>query len=189
MIKCLIIDDEQPAIDVIAFYIKRVLGLELVATSTKGHNLNALALQHNPNLVFFDIRIDDVSGLELVGVLPDHIKVIFCTAYSEFAVKSYKLNAIAYLMKPIEYNRFLKAVRRAYGTMTFPSGGDNVDDDYIFVESGRKGNMVRISLDELEYVEGLSNYVAFYSGKQKITTYLSPRSLEHKLSSSRSLRL
>src|SRR5438046_5832475 len=111
MIRCVIIDDEQHAIDVLKKYIGRLGNLQLVGTETNPLAGIEIVKKEKPDVVFLDIQMDEMSGIEVMKIIGNTTKVVFCTAYSEFAVTSYDLEAVDYLMKPIEFNRFAKAVQ------------------------------------------------------------------------------
>jgi len=112
MIKCYIIDDEHMAINVIAKYIQQIPDLTLVGTATNPITGIEEIKKNKADLVFLDMRMDEMSGLEVMDIVGPDTKVIFCTAYAEFAIKSYDMEAIDYLMKPVSFARFLKAIER-----------------------------------------------------------------------------
>ena len=129
-----IIDDEQPAIDVIECYIKMIPGLQLVGTSTNPLQAIERIRKLKVDIVFLDIQMDEMNGIDVMKQLDKDIKVVFCTAFSEFAVTSYDLDATDYLMKPIAFERFNKAVQKAIGKTTGiddTSKNEEIDDDYI----------------------------------------------------------
>ncbi len=183
MIRCVIIDDEQPAINVLKNYISRLPNLKLIATETNPINGIEIIKDQKPDLVFLDIQMDEMNGIAVMQCI-DHItKVIFCTAYSEFAVTSYELEAVDYLMKPIDYNRFLKAVQR-FADMTGKQSFVNNEplmNDYIFVKSGQRGKMLKIELNDIDYVQGMNNYIAFNCGNDVTLAYLSMKDIEERL--------
>ena len=115
MIKCYIIDDEQPAIKIIENYLKKFPSIELIGTSTNPIKGIEEIKKNKVELIFLDIQMDEMNGIEVFDHIDPEAKVIFCTAYSEFAVKSYELNAVDYLMKPISFERFEKAIERILG--------------------------------------------------------------------------
>ena len=112
MIKCFIIDDEQPAINVLSAYISQIQELELVGSDTNPvKGIEKIKLL-KPDVVFLDIQMNEMNGLDVMQILHKEIKVVFCTAYSQFAVESYDLNAVDYLMKPVSFARFMKTIDR-----------------------------------------------------------------------------
>lgn len=192
MIKCAIIDDEQPAVNVVVNYIKRVAELELVGTSTDPLKGVELIKDTNPDVVFLDIQMDEITGIELMNMLDSEIQVIFCTAFSEFAVESYELDALDYLMKPIPFDRFMKAVKKIRNyTMkgVEKNGHEEVVDDYIFVKTEAKGKMLKINLNDIDFIEAKNNYVAFHCDKRVILVYSTLREIEVRLSESNFVRI
>lgn len=184
MIKCVVIDDEQPAIDVIENYIKRVPNLELAGFSTNPLIGIELVKQHKPDVVFLDIQMDEMNGIEVMKIISPDTKVVFCTAYSEFAVASYDLDAVDYLVKPVAFNRFVKAVQRV-SNLIHPQSVDTIEtsipNDYIFVKTEHKGKIVKIDLDDIDFIEGMSNYVTIHRGTQKTLVYSTLKDLEERL--------
>ena len=191
MIKCVIIDDEQPAINVLENYIKRVPYLQLVGTATNPILGIELINSTKAELVFLDIQMDEMNGIDVMKVLPDNIKVIFCTAYSEFAVTSYELNAVDYLMKPIPFDRFASAIKKISPLNITSLANESVttSNDYIFVKTEQKGKMVKIDLDDIDFIEAMNNYIAFYRGNSKTLVYSTMKEIEGHLPSSKFLRI
>lgn len=155
------IDDEPQALEVLRRLSEKIPFLDLKQTFTDA--LEALDyLQQNPvDLVFLDIKMPDISGLDWAKGLSVRPLIIFTTAYQEYAAESYELEAVDYLVKPIAFNRFLKAVNRAaqLNQQQLPT--------FTFVKSGHQ--YVRINFDELSYLQGASNYVDFFLKNKKIT--------------------
>ena len=191
MIKCVIIDDEQPAISILENYIKKLPHLELVGTATNPLTGIDLVDTMKADLVFLDIQMDEMNGIEVIKLLDPKINVIFCTAYSEFAVTSYDLNAVDYLMKPIPFDRFVKAVRKIKSVDSFilSNESDSISNDYIFVKTEHKGKMIKIDLNDIDFIEAMSNYIAFHTGKSKTLVYSSLKEMKSNLPSSKFMRI
>ena len=191
MIKCVIIDDEQPAINVLENYIKRVPYLQLVGTATNPIMGIELINSTKAELVFLDIQMDEMSGTDVMKVLPDNVKVIFCTAFSEFAVTSYELNAVDYLMKPIPFDRFASAIKKISPLNITSLANESVStsNDYIFVKTEQKGKMVKIDLEDIDFIEAMNNYIAFYRGNCKTLVYSTMKEIEGHLPSSKFIRI
>ena len=191
MIKCVIIDDEQPAINVLKKYISRMPNLKLVGTETNPLLGIEIIKTTLPDVVFLDIQMDEMNGIEVMKIIGDNTKVIFCTAYSEFAVTSYELEALDYLMKPIDFNRFVKSVQRVADVLTHQPSvfTEALPNDYIFVKAGQRGKMLKIDLDDIDYVEAMNNYIAFHRGPQKTLVYLTMKELEERLPTSDFMRI
>ncbi len=184
MTTCFIIDDEQPAIDVIQNYIKRIPSLELTGTSTNPL-LAVEMIRHNKvDLLFLDIQMDEMNGIELMKYVKKNTLVIFCTAYSEFAVASYDMDVVDYLMKPISFDRFERAAQRAIGKLAnvpLTAEEKEVANDYIFIKTEFKGKMIRVDLADIDFIEGKNNYVAFHTTNKVIFSHFTLRELEELL--------
>ena len=191
MIRCVIIDDEKPAINVLKKYIERLPNLQLVGEATNPLKGLEIIKNEKPNVVFLDIQMDEMNGIDVMKLLPENTLVVFCTAYSEFATTSYDLWAVDYLMKPIEFTRFVKAVQRVGKALSlYPAAPeDAINNDYIFVKLGEKGKMLKIDLDDIDFIEGLNNYVAFHCGTRKTIAYLSLKEVEERLPDSHFMRV
>lgn len=192
MITCLIVDDEQHAIDVLVHYVRQTPGLELAATST--NPLEALQLLHTReiDLIFLDIQMPEISGMDFIRALRGKSRVILTTAYSEFATEGFELEVIDYLLKPVSFPRFLKAVQRVQQLLT----ADNVhhteqeeEDDYFFVKTEAKGKMLKINFRDIDYIEGVKNYVAIHHNGVKTLALLNMKDLEERLPARQFLRI
>lgn len=185
MITCLIVDDEQSAINVLKSYVEKTPFLELVATANDP--LEALKILHDKkiDLVFVDVQMPNLSGLEMVKMIQGrNTKVVFTTAYSEFAVEGFEQDALDYLLKPISFERFLKAAHRALDVNAFsPSEWQAPprEDDYVFVKTELKGKMLKVNFKDIMYIEGLKNYVSIYTPDERIISYISFKQLEEIL--------
>ena len=191
MIKCVIIDDEQPAINVLKNYINRIPHLKLVGSETNPVLGIDIIKAEMPDVVFLDIQMDEMTGIEVMKEIGNNTKVIFCTAYSEFAVTSYELDAVDYLMKPIEFSRFSKSVQRLTDLIGHQPSvyQEALADDYIFVKAGQRGKMLKIDFNDIDYVEAMNNYIAFHRGSQKTLAYLTMKELEERLPTSDFMRI
>lgn len=191
MIRCVIIDDEPFAITVLKNYIPKAPQLQLIGKTTNPLEGLEMIKSLKADLVFLDIQMDEMNGLEVAALLPPETKVIFCTAFEEFAVQTYNMEAVDYLLKPIALPRFLKAVQRASNIILNQAIKklEEIPNDYIFIKADQKGKMIKLNFDEIEYVEGMKNYVAFYTARNKIMTHLTMKDVEHRLSKSNFIRV
>lgn len=189
MITCYIIDDEPLAITILKGYIANVETLCLIG-STTDPSLGLLAVQETaPSLLFLDIHMSGMSGLKLAQQVPSTTKIIFCTAYSAFALESYELAALDFLLKPISFERFVRAIRRFSNAATTYIAEERFLGDYIFVQTSVKGKMVRIQLDDIDYIEAKGNYIAILAGGKSILIYSTMRDIEAQLASNRFVRV
>lgn len=189
MLRAIAIDDEPMALEVIRSLAGKVPFLDLQFCFT-----NALdALQHiqqsPPDVIFLDIKMPDISGLELVRSLPDPPMIIFTTAYSEHAVQSFELDAIDYLLKPFSLARFLKSCNKAYSLFRLKQqGAANTEwQPFIFVKSGYE--QVRIMLEDILYLQGAGNYVQFFLKQQKLLARITLSEAEELLPAGRFIRI
>jgi len=185
MINCLIVDDEQHAIDILVHHVKQIPFLHLAGTYTNPMEALELVNRQKIDLIFLDIQMPEISGLDFVRAINGKSKVILTTAYSEFAIEGFELEVVDYLLKPIPFSRFLKAVQRALNTITSSieiGNEDSIEDDYIFVKTEFKGKMLKINLKDIDYIEGMKNYVAIHHAGQKTMALLNMKDLEERLS-------
>ena len=182
MIKCLVVDDEQHAIDIMLYYISQTSYLELVGSTTRPVEALQMVATMDIDLVFLDIQMPDLSGIDFVKAINGKCKVILTTAYSEFAIEGFDLDVVDYLLKPIRFPRFLTAVQKAVKEVVEkPVEDRKSEDDYIFVKTESKGKLLKIDLGDIEYIEGMKNYVAIYRGGQKTLVYTNLRDLLNHL--------
>jgi len=191
MISCIIVDDEQHAIDVLENYSSQLPYLKLEGSFTKP--MEALSVLHTKkiDLVFLDIQMPDISGIDFIKALQGKSKVILTTAYSEFAAEGFELEVIDYLLKPVPLPRFLKACQRA---TTLIKGNtavsvNSLEDDYIFVKTETKGKLLKINLSDIDYIEGMKNYVAIFHKGQKTMALLNMKDLEERLPAEHFIRI
>jgi DNA-binding LytR/AlgR family response regulator len=148
------------------------------------------------DLIFLDIQMPELSGIDFVKAIQGRAKVILTTAYSEFALESYELDVVDYLLKPVRFTRFLQAVQKVVdankdsgATSTSHAGGQGEADDYIFVKTESKGKLLKINLGEIDFIEGMKNYVAIHCGEKKTLVYTSMKELEERLPQKAFLRV
>jgi two-component system, LytTR family, response regulator LytT len=190
-IKCLAIDDEPLALNKIAGYVTRTPFLELTGACRSGYEAIDLVSKSKVDLLFIDINMPDINGLDYVKSLHFKPQVIFTTAFSEYAIEGFRLDAIDYLLKPIGYNEFLKAVNKARifyeSAVNDPKISDS-QNEYLFVKADYK--IARISVNDILYIEGMREYVRIHlSSGKSLMPLLSLRGLEEKLPSDRFMRV
>lgn len=189
-LKVLIVDDEYHARKLLSEYVSKLAFLELVGMSSNVFEAMNILRSEKVDILLLDIQMPEITGLEFARSLKNPPFVIFITAYSEYAVESYELDVIDYLLKPIAFSRFLQAINKIIerkGTVVTQnlsvSGtralSDKTEADSIIVKSGYK--LYKINYADLLYVEGQREYVSFHTTKQRITTLFSLKDLEEKL--------
>ena len=171
--KCLVIDDEPKAVEILCDYIEKAPDLECAAAFRDP--LKALNyIQNNPvDLLFLDINMPDLSGIQFLNALEHHPLVIFTTAYSEYALDSYDYDAVDYLLKPIEFDRFLKAVNKAFRRYKERKRGRlplRGESGYIFIKSGK--DYRKLDTRSILFIKGTGNYLTFVTLDKEILTLL-----------------
>ncbi len=164
-IKCLVVDDEPIAQDILVGYIEQIANLELVGTCINAIEANDILQQRKVDLILLDIEMPMVSGLNFLANLDNPPKVIITTAYRDYAVEGFELNVIDYLLKPISIERFMKAIHK----INTPPKAVFEEEQFIYLKADKK--MVQIVLDEILYIEGLSNYVKIHLTDRMVISY------------------
>lgn len=172
-LSCYIIDDEFHSIEVIVRYIEQTPGLTLLGSCTNPlEALEEFTTGLAPAVTFIDVDMPQLNGLDLADLLGQSTMVIFTTSYREYAPEAFEKSAVDYLLKPIHYPRFLKAISKVKHQLAIPK--NEQPDDYFFVKSNIKGKFHRIDIAEIRYIENIGNYITFHYTKntEPITTYL-----------------
>lgn len=179
-IRCVVVDDEPLAREGLLRYIERIDWLELAGECEDAVELDrCLRESGGVDLVFLDIEMPLMSGVDYLATVDKAPMVIFTTAYEQYALKAYELDVVDYLLKPISFARFLKAVTKARELLSLKRGGESEGRDYIFLRSDKK--YYRLSFDEICYVEAVENYVKVVSDKSVILTRTTLKSLLSEL--------
>ena len=190
MISCLIVDDEQHSIDVLEHHVRQCNMLHLTKSTTNAIEALNLIMSSEIDLVFLDVHMPDISGIDIVKSVSGRCKVILTTAYPEYALEGYDFGIVDYLLKPISYPRFLKAVQKVGESIPLIERSAGVTDaNYVYVKGGLKNNVVKINFNDIEYIESLKNYAAIYHKGRKTVAYLSMKELELTLPADRFLRI
>lgn len=176
-LKCIITDDEPIARKGLQSYVERIDFLELVGVCEDAVQLNNQLKSQQADLLFLDIEMPYMTGIELLNSLSNPPKVIITSAYAEYAIKGYDLEVSDYLLKPISFERFLKAVNKVYDQLI--SSQTPVVQDYLFVKTSLK--LEKIRFNDMRFIEGVENYVAIYTSDGKIITHTTLRTILQKL--------
>lgn len=195
-ITCLIADDEPMALSLIESYVLKTPFLELKAKCNSAIKaMEFLETDSDIDLFFLDIQMPDLTGLEFSRLLPAKSKVVFTTAFDQYAIEGYKVNALDYLLKPFDYNEFLNAAQKARNhfetnsTQNSENQQNNKNSDFIFVKSEYR--QIKINFSEILYIEGLKDYVKIYTSShpRPILTLMSLKKLEEELPSEQFMRV
>lgn len=187
MIRCLTVDDEAYASQIIAAFIEKTPFLELAGTTSSA--LEALQWIHEGkvDLVFLDIQMPELTGIQMLKIIGGKCKVILTTAYPDYALEGYELDVIDYLMKPISFERFLRGAQKAQEilgkTEVLQPEPEIVTEPekYLFVKGNRKNMFHKVEHEDILFVEGLKNYVRIHTPNERIVTYQTLQYLGHKL--------
>jgi len=192
--RCIAVDDEPRALEIIDNFISKIDFLDLVSKFRSPLDAMDFLLENKIDLIFLDINMPDITGTEFIKIMNQKPMIIFTTAYSKYAIESYELDAIDYLLKPFEFDRFLKSVIKAKEIFKLRSKVENKEtvnlspiDNKIQLKSGSETFHVKI--DDIKYIEGLGNYVNVYLPEKKIATYISLKEFLEKLPVERFIRI
>ena len=189
--KCIIVDDEPLAREGLALKVKKIDLLELVGTFSGGVSANAFLTKNSVDLIFLDIQMPDLTGMELLKSLKNPPLVIFTTAFSEYALEGFELNAVDYLLKPIDFQRFIKAVNRAQeqfeAFQTEKINTTEVHQDFIYIRADRQ--YVKVPFKDIRYIEGMKNYAMIYTTKDKYMTAISLQLITEQLPATQFARI
>ena len=188
MLNVLIVDDEPLALDVLETYISQMPELNLVKRCTNALEANDALKNHDIDLMFLDIQMPQLTGIDFVKTLTDPPMVVFTTAYPNYAIQGFDLNALDYLLKPISLERFMKSVNKAIeqselsnmeqaAMAAIPAVNDDLD--FFFVKADKK--LVKVNFDDIIYIEGLKDYVIIRLGAGRVITLQTMKNLEERL--------
>ncbi|MFK2818719.1 LytTR family DNA-binding domain-containing protein [Flavobacteriaceae sp. LMIT009] len=175
---CVIVDDEPGAIEVLTQFVERTPNLKLIESFRDPLEALSFLKQHTIDLIFVDINMPTLTGMELVKILTNPPLIIFTTAYSEYALESYDYDAVDYLLKPISYNRFLVSINKAQNRLrdsenkTPQTSSDTItNEEIVYLKSGPK--TFRVSIDSILYLEKDGHYITFHTSDKNIVVRLS----------------
>ena len=191
--RCLIVDDESLARELIKGYVAKLENFEIVAECSDAMKALNILRAKPVDLMFMDIQMPQITGIEFLKTLKHAPKVIVTTAYREYALDGFELDVVDYLLKPITFERFLKSVNKYYlmfqdDVQLVASQSDKgIDEAFIYVKENKK--VVKIYLSEIKYIEGLSEYVQIHTDKRKVIVKTSLTQMEEKLPGEQFLRI
>jgi DNA-binding LytR/AlgR family response regulator len=192
--RCLIIDDEPLARDLMRNHISKLDNFEIVGECSDAMKAMQKLRDTKVDLMFMDIQMPQITGFEFLKILKNSPKVIITTAYREYAIEGFELDVVDFLLKPITFERFLKSVNKYFEQVEEENApapiinGNSPDEEpFIYVKENKR--VIKVNLDEILYIEGLSEYVQIYTDKKKIITKTSLTNLEEKLPDNGFLRI
>ena len=185
---CIIVDDEPLAVKLLESFVTKTPGMELLGSYTDSVEAINAVKEQQPNLLFLDIQMPDLNGMELARMIPENTRVIFTTAFKEYAFESYALDANCLLLKPIRYNKFMAAIEKAKDWFT-THGASRMSPQTIFLKVD--GEYRQVAIQDILYVSGLKDYVKFYltEGHRPLITHLTMKAVEEMLPSEQFMRV
>ena len=189
MLRCIAVDDEAFATRLLASYIQKLPGLVLAGTTTNPLEALHWVQEGRADLVFLDIQMPELTGLQFLKICGHRCKVILTTAYPEYALEGYEHDVVDYLLKPIAFERFARAVQKAQALLPAtpppvalpPAPAPVAAPEYLFVKGDSKNKYLKLNYADILYVQGLKNYVSIVVPGQRIITYLTLRELAAQL--------
>ncbi len=185
-IKCLILEDEPLAQNVLRNYIQQFSGLELIGIYGDPVEAQAFIHRAKPDIIFLDINLPKISGINFLKALSNPPLIIFTTAYQDFALEGFELNAVDYLLKPFSLERFIKAVNKAMQRLE-PREETKTDEEALFVKVDKK--LYRVATEEILYLEALDDYVKVATSTKEFLTNNTLKNLQDELPPSRFMRV
>ncbi|SFD64810.1 LytR/AlgR family response regulator transcription factor [Flavobacterium phragmitis] len=179
--KCIIVDDEPPATRILENYIGKVNFLEKAGVFNDSLKALEFLNTQSVDVIFLDIQMPQLTGLQLSRIISKNIKVIFTTAYPDFALEGFELNAVDYLLKPISFERFYQAVSKLNSDPKIEISNQSNLPDFLFVKTDGKNKFQKVFLSDILYVESLQNYVCIHTEKQQIVTHSSLKNVIESL--------
>lgn len=200
-ISCIVVDDEPLARQLLVNHIAKIPSLTLIDALASPLEAMSVLREKKPDILFLDVQMPEITGISLLKILENKPYVILTTAYSEYAIEGYELDVSDYLLKPITFERFLKAVEKAIhkirqektpvenpsAPVFAPEPDDQSDSNFIFVKDGTRH--IRVNYKDIMFIEGLKDYVAIHTPNQKITTLQNLKKLEQILPPSDFMRV
>jgi len=177
MIRCVIVDDEPRSVEIVKSFADRIPFLKIEAACTDSVEAFPLIQKISPDLLFLDIEMPDVSGIELAHKVTKPPYIIFITAYSRYAVEGFNLNAIDYLLKPYSFERFYESVKRAKQAIDLRTTMLDLPKDKSYIILKSEYQNIKVILDDIIYIEAMDKYVKVYVDDKKILSLMSLKSI------------
>jgi len=184
VINCIILDDEPMAVALLSKYVDKIQNLNLVKATTNPFEVLEFTNSNSVDVIFIDIQMPELTGIQLMEMLGNKTKFVITSAYSEYALQGYEHNVIDYLLKPVSFDRFYKAVvkvQEVFKEQTFTNviAAEEKSDDFLFVKTD--GKLIKINLNDLQFVEGLKDYLYLHLKNEKLIVLDTLKDFELKL--------
>jgi two-component system, LytTR family, response regulator len=191
--KCVILDDEPLAVELITSYINDTENLQLAFASTNAYEAIQYIQKNEVDIVFLDMQMPELNGIQVLKIIGTGYKIIFTTAYTDYALDGYEYNITDYLLKPISFERFTKAIEKinqnnnASWDTNHGNHGMRTEDDFIFIKSDSK--MIKINLTDILFIEGLKDYLSIQTTTEKLITLQNLKTFEQHLNPQQFMRV
>lgn len=189
-ILCMIVDDESIAREVIATHLSKIPNTKIVASCSSAIDAFKCLREHTIDLIFLDINMPEMSGISFAKAINKDVKIIFTTAYRDFAIEGFELHAVDYLLKPISFDRLLKAVNNYFEIYALNNTVDtnySNPNDFMFVRADRR--MIKVDFESIIYIESYSDYIKIHLANETLVTRETISAVEAKLPKSKFLRI
>jgi len=181
-LSCYVVDDEFHSVEIIKSYVGQTPGLELRGFSTDPRvALKEVGVPGSADVTFIDVDMPELSGMELAGLLSPYTRVVFTTSYPEFAVEAFEKEAVDYLLKPVSYERFLKAVMRIRREREENLTAVNLEDDFFYIKTDVKGKISRVAIADIYFVESADHYIKIHFSSGMKMAYLTMEEVRSRL--------
>lgn len=191
MMRCIAVDDEPLALDLLEDNIRKIPFLTLVKRCKNSFEAHEAVMKDNIDLIFLDIQMPGISGVQFLQAITNPPMVVFITAYEQFALEGFNLNVVDYLLKPVSFDRFLKAVNKAHELFTLKNNPSAPVEslEYLFVNA--EYSLMKITVRDILYIEGLKDYIKIFvaDATRPIITRMSMKSMEEKLPTEKFIRV
>jgi two-component system LytT family response regulator len=201
MIRCLIVDDEPLALHILEDYMSKIPFLQLIKATTNPIEALTLVQEGNVDLVFLDVQMPELTGIQFLRIANGKAKVILTTAYPQYALEGYELDVIDYLLKPIAFDRFFKSVQKAQAILNPPTASgvkpvqaeqpqqpqQSLLSDFIFVKTEHK--IQKVYLNDILFIEGLKDYISIFTAAERIITLQNMKKMEDALPAKHFIRV
>ena len=183
-IRCIAVDDEPLALAVIKRLVEKTPGLTLLAAFDNPLHAQEYVMEHEVDLIFLDVDMPDLTGIAFVKTLSEHPQIIFTTAHAKYALEGFEYDAVDFLLKPILWDRFLKAVNKSKHLLTLQQEQASIPSEssprqFMFVKSDNR--LLKVKFDDILFIEGMRDYVGIHTSQQRILTLMSMRHILEKL--------
>jgi two-component system, LytTR family, response regulator len=185
---CVILDDEPLAVALLTTYVNDTEGLHLAFATTNAFEAIQYIQKNEVDIIFLDMQMPELMGIQVLKILGSGYKVIFTTAYTDYALDGYEYSIADYLLKPISYDRFTKAIEKIQQqTIATVPKSITAEDDFIFIKSDSK--MIKVNLNEILFIEGLKDYLSIQTSSEKLITLQNLKTFEQHLHTQQFMRV